>query len=99
VYFTSPTIADTDGDGLSDGVEVNDLLFNAGVNNFLFNPRIADVPELDIQITNTPDLMVNLTTSAGGSTTSAVARTTATSQSVTTSPSAALAADGRLITG
>lgn len=64
-YFTSPTLADTDGDGISDGDEVNELGFNPSVNLYRFNPLIADLPSIEINIETVPDLVLNYTDSKG----------------------------------
>ena len=53
-YKTSPKLADTDGDGYSDYREVIELGFNAGVNNYRYNPLVADLPQLKIGIQTTP---------------------------------------------
>ena len=54
VYGTSPVLADTDGDGYSDFREVIDLGFDPSVNNFRYNPRIADLPKIRVDIETTP---------------------------------------------
>ncbi len=65
VYFTAPDIADTDGDGISDGDEVNELGFNASSNLYRFNPLIADLPTMGINFETVPDLVLRFTDSAG----------------------------------
>lgn len=65
VYFTSPVLADTDGDGISDGDEVNEYGFNATVNPYRFNPLIADLPTLKLNIETSPDLVLRYTDSEG----------------------------------
>ena len=47
---TSPQLKDTDGDGLTDGDEVN----NGG-----FNPLIADLPTVSIDIIGAPSISIN----------------------------------------
>ncbi len=68
VHGTSPEHADTDGDGFSDYAEIHDLGFDPSVNNFKFNPRIADVPKLAVQITTNPDINVQFTETDGSET-------------------------------
>lgn len=48
---TSPDLADTDGDGLSDGEEVN----TGG-----FNPLIADLPTVSIEVVGAPSIDINV---------------------------------------
>ncbi len=68
-YLTSPSHPDTDGDGLDDGTEVIDLAFNPLRNQFKFNPNIADLPELGIDIVTTPQISLIYTSGAVESTT------------------------------
>lgn len=67
-YFTSPDLADTDGDGISDGDEVNEFGFNPAANRFRFNPLIADLPSIKINIETIPELVLNYTDSTGSET-------------------------------
>jgi hypothetical protein len=64
---TSPTVADSDGDGFTDKREVNELGFDPATNNFLFNPRIADVPKVKLRLTSMPNFYLNYQSSLGGS--------------------------------
>lgn len=54
VYRTSPLLADTDGDGESDFREVVDLGFDPSVNPYRYNPRVADLPRLSVDVVTTP---------------------------------------------
>ncbi len=54
IWGTAPIVADTDGDGFSDKLEVTDLAFDPEVNNYQFNPLVADRPQLDIVLTSAP---------------------------------------------
>jgi len=54
-YGTSPTVADTDGDGFSDREEIFEKAFDPETDNYQFNPLIADVPDLNIELTTPPD--------------------------------------------
>ncbi len=65
VYGTNPRIADTDGDTLSDYQEVVDLAFDPQSNNYRFNPLIADLPKLRVEIVDLPDVKMNFTTTSG----------------------------------
>ncbi len=75
---TSPTLADTDGDGNSDYTEV----VGSG-----FNPRLAEVPELDLQIVGDPliTLEVDFVESSENFTQTYSARMTSRSSSYSTS--------------
>lgn len=68
-HGTNPELADTDGDGFSDFDEVVTYAFSETVNNFRFNPLLADVPEIDIQLVSQPEIQLNYELSDGGSTT------------------------------
>jgi predicted outer membrane repeat protein len=56
-WGTSPTSADTDGDGLDDRTEIYDLGFDQR-RPTRFNPLVADVPELRFAITEAPDITI-----------------------------------------
>lgn len=51
--------ADTDGDGFTDGQEVDEFDFNQDLANFRYNPLIADVPQLLVEIATVPSIWVN----------------------------------------
>lgn len=53
---TSPQLVDTDGDGLSDGEEVNE----GG-----FDPLVADLPTVKIDVVNTPSIDINVIDTTG----------------------------------
>ncbi len=65
IYFTNPDVADTDGDGLSDGDEVKEFGFNPASNPYRFNPLIADLPIIGINIETVPELVLRYTDSTG----------------------------------
>ena len=52
-YQTSPTLADTDGDSYSDYYEI----IEAGGD---FNPLVANLPQLELSLVGTADLVVNI---------------------------------------
>ncbi|MEO1034925.1 MAG: hypothetical protein AAFX44_05105 [Pseudomonadota bacterium] len=54
LYGTSPLLADTDGDGESDFREIVDLGFDAAINPYRYNPRVADLPILRVDVVTTP---------------------------------------------
>src|SRR6185369_9597823 len=61
VFGTSPVLADTDGDGIDDDREVNELGFDPDVNPYKFNPLVADVPRLGIVLRSAPSIRLFLT--------------------------------------
>lgn len=65
IYGTSPVLADTDGDGISDYDEVITRGFNPESQPLLYNPRVADLPEMVVQLAGPPMLSLNLITTEG----------------------------------
>lgn len=53
---TSPFLADTDGDGFDDFQEVVELGFDREQAPYRFNPRVADVPRLSLELTAIPTI-------------------------------------------
>ncbi|RMH19593.1 MAG: hypothetical protein D6698_05510, partial [Gammaproteobacteria bacterium] len=86
-YGTNPNLADTDADGFDDFTEVVTYGFNASVNNFRFNPLIADTPEIDIRMVSVPDVKINYTLTDGTSSTVSTTRSQTSSQSVSSTQS------------
>jgi len=80
---TSPADADSDGDGLSDYDEVVTKAFDSGINNFQFNPRIADVPEITVTLQSIPDISISYTDSQSTSHTMGVTRTNTSATTLT----------------
>ena len=74
IYGTSPALADTDGDGMTDGEEIA-RGFAPTNDPIRFNPRVADVPMLELQITSEPLVTITLTETTGEIRTFEVART------------------------
>jgi len=60
-FGTSPVLDDTDGDGITDDREVNELVFDPGINPYKFNPLIADVPRIGIVLRSAPEIRLFLT--------------------------------------
>lgn len=58
-YETNPWDSDTDGDGWSDKEEI--MKFNAKY-PLSWNPKIADIPKLSMELVRTPDIFLNVTT-------------------------------------
>lgn len=76
VYGTSPLLADTDGDGMSDHTEIMTNAFDPENAPLLFNPRVADVPEMELTITSPPLISFILTDVTGETRTFETSRTT-----------------------
>lgn len=85
IYFTNPEVIDTDGDGYDDYEEIVIKAFDATTNNFQFNPLIADVPMLDVQLSSTPDFGMNYSTFTGTSSVVGTERSNSTSTAKTNS--------------
>lgn len=65
IYGTSPLLADTDGDGMTDYAEIVVNAFdptNAPLRN---NPRVADIPRMEVLLTSPPLISLHLTESNG----------------------------------
>lgn len=65
VTHTSPVLPDTDGDGLSDYDEVVNLSFDPNDNPEQFNPLVADLPQLALDVVGPPVVTVQATDSDG----------------------------------
>lgn len=85
LYGTSPVLADTDGDGMSDYVEIVQKSFDPVSAPLRFNPRVADVPELDILVTGPPLLSLRITEANGETRTFETSHTIGTEDTVTDS--------------
>ncbi len=81
---TALRLADTDGDGFSDGQEVIQLGFAPDNNNFKFNPRIADIPQIGVDVSAVPDIELFFTDTEGVERSSSVERSESSLSSVTT---------------
>ncbi len=80
---TSPADVDSDGDGLTDYDEVVTKAFDPSINNFQFNPRIADVPEITVTLQSIPDISISYTDSQSTSHTMGVTRTNTSATTLT----------------
>ena len=85
ILGTSPVLIDTDGDGFNDYQEVINFGFNPDNNNFRFNPLIADVPKLRVEITSVPTISLYYEDSASTAVSSGWENTVGYANTVTTS--------------
>ncbi|MCK5689156.1 hypothetical protein KAI87_07795 [Myxococcota bacterium] len=85
IWGTSPWLADTDGDGYSDGDEIVEYGFDPTNDPFKFNPLVADVPKIKINLVSPPGIELNMTSTVSSSTmiTAGSSRETSTSVSNT----------------
>ncbi|MBP5442935.1 MAG: InlB B-repeat-containing protein, partial [Treponema sp.] len=88
-YHTDPSNPDTDGDGFKDGDEA--YLHNNNTN--MFNPLIADMPELEIEFVGKPQVFYEYTTSSGSSSSESVGSDTGESGSSSISNSSSKSRD------
>ncbi len=83
IYGTNPQDSDSDGDGYSDGQEV--LTLGVGSSNpYFFNPLVADLPQLKVEITSLPNIGFDFVDSTNTSRTDSTTRGTSTSFSAST---------------
>ena len=82
-YFTDPANVDTDGDGWTDYEERT--MYTEGSNTF--NPLIADVPKLELQIVGKPDIQFKYTTGSTTTYSESLTTSSGTVHSTTTSSS------------
>mgnify|MGYP000013950487 FL=1 len=85
LYGTSIMLRDTDGDGYDDYQEVIEFGFNPANNNFRFNPLIADVPKLAVEIASVPSVNMRYETTTGNTQTIGVQRSEESARSVSVS--------------
>jgi len=74
-FGTSPVLDDTDGDGISDAREINELGFDPDINPYRFNPLVADVPRLGLILRSPPSVRLFLTDAVAETKTFEVDRT------------------------
>jgi hypothetical protein len=88
-WGTDPFDPDTDGDGFEDGYEVYDLQFKTNWEDYphKFNPLIADLPKINIDLTGPPVLTMDFTTSDNKQKSISTGRTQETRTSFTKSES------------
>jgi len=85
VYHTSPLLADTDGDGYSDFRELIELGYDASSGTNRYNPRVADLPKLKIDIVTAPIIGAIFEDSSGTQQTASTSRADASSVSASLS--------------
>ena len=82
VYFSNPLLSDTDEDGISDGTEAQQLFTSPAlkdtdgdgmddaeeVSSGGRNPRLADLPELRLDLYGNPSIILNMTNTESKST-------------------------------
>jgi len=61
LYGTSPVLADTDGDGISDFDEIVRFGFDPDIDPLRFNPLVADLPLLGVVLVSPPVIKLVLT--------------------------------------
>jgi hypothetical protein len=76
---------DSDGDGYSNDAETTTFLFNPDNNPLKFNPYIADLPQLELQLSSLPYISLTATKSGESTQTFETAWSTADENSFTTS--------------
>ncbi len=64
-FGTDPLKKDTDGDGWEDGVEIS--LFDSSSDAYKFNPKVADMPRLQVVLEGSPIITMNYETTEGTS--------------------------------
>lgn len=65
VYGTPPILPDTDGDGKSDHEEIVSYAFDPTNAPLRFNPRVADLPLLEVQLVSAPRVTISITETIG----------------------------------
>ncbi len=65
LHSTNPWLADTDGDSYDDGREVTD--FDPNNNRYHFNPRVADMAKISVELTSVPEVDLAFSQGTSGS--------------------------------
>ena len=89
-YGLNPALLDTDGDGISDYDEIKLYGFDPANDPCKFNPLVADVPVVKIQLTSPPTFQIKYEYSDGSTASNATERSSESSQSVTVSQESSL---------
>ena len=64
-YKTNPWLVDSDGDSYPDGREAAD--YDPSNNRFIFNPRVADMATIAVELSAVPEIDLDFQESTGGS--------------------------------
>jgi len=86
-YGTNPNIADTDADGFNDFDEVVTFGFDPTGNRLRFNPLIADLPKIAINLVSAPEVLINYTQTDGTTNSISTNRSATSSSTVSRSDS------------
>ncbi|MFZ1614336.1 MAG: immunoglobulin domain-containing protein [Holophaga sp.] len=89
-YGLNPNLLDTDGDGISDFDEIKKFGFDPANDPYKFNPLIADMPSVKIELTSPPYFQIKYDYTNGSSASSSTERSSSSTQSVTTSVEAGI---------
>ncbi|MEN0063307.1 MAG: hypothetical protein AAGA48_14235 [Myxococcota bacterium] len=84
-FGTAVHLADSDGDGFSDFQEIVEFGFSPENNNFKFNPLIADVPKIGVEVTSPPEIEAFFTSSIGEEITETIGNSDTFGETVSTS--------------
>lgn len=85
LHGLNPELLDTDGDGFSDFDELKELGFDPASDPYRFNPAIADVPSVKVELTSPPTFQIKYDYTDGSSASSSTERSTSSSQSISVS--------------
>jgi len=89
-YGLNPNLLDTDGDGISDFDEIKKFGFDPANDPCKFNPLIADMPSVKIELMSPPYFQIKYDYTNGSSASSSTERSSSSTQSVTTSVEAGI---------
>lgn len=84
-YGLNPDLLDTDGDGISDYDEIKTFGFDPTHDPSRFNPLVADMPSVKIELTSPPYFQIKYDYTDGSTASSSTERSTSSTQSVSTS--------------
>lgn len=84
-YGLNPNLLDTDGDGISDYDEIKKFGFDPANDPYKFNPLIADVPRVKVELISPPAIQIKYGYTDGTSATNSTERSSSSSKSVSNS--------------